>query len=201
MPETVPRLDVPARGVHVIPGDVPEGVVPPSTSLTPPTTPHPIPDTPHPYVHLTYGPWEPSGHQCGDVQPGGCGEPIYERKVAATFNGLGRETVIGWELRDCPCRAPRPDVPDELLEQITDTIRRRLGSQLELFPHAAEFLADGVMTHLNAVVPVIERQVRERVAAEIEARGDELRNDKEYPIGREEWGCFTIAARIARGES
>lgn len=46
-----------------------------------------------------------------------------------------------------------------------------------------------------------EQQIREQVAAEIEARGNELRGDKEYPISREEWACFTIAASVARGEA
>ncbi|GAA4225999.1 hypothetical protein GCM10022254_09450 [Actinomadura meridiana] len=34
MPDpTAPRPDVPARGVHVVPGEVPEGQVPPSASM------------------------------------------------------------------------------------------------------------------------------------------------------------------------
>lgn len=43
---------------------------------------------------------------------------------------------------------------EELRDQIAEKIRMRLGSQLELFPHAAEFLADGV---LEIVWPEIER--------------------------------------------
>ncbi len=58
-----------------------------------------------------------------------------------------------------------------------------------------------VRAALAAVIPEIEKRVREQVAAEIEARGNELRGDEENPIGREEWACFTIAASVARGES
>jgi hypothetical protein len=52
------------------------------------------------------------------------------------------------------------DVPDgdaradALREAIAEVIRRRLGSQLELFPHAAGFLADGA---LDVVRPVLSR--------------------------------------------
>lgn len=38
---TTPRPDAPAHGVHVIPEQVPEGAVPPSTSMTPPDTARP----------------------------------------------------------------------------------------------------------------------------------------------------------------
>lgn len=44
MPDsTHPAPDVPARGVHVIPGSAPEGVVPPSTSMA---TPRPVDQEP-----------------------------------------------------------------------------------------------------------------------------------------------------------
>lgn len=43
MPEPEPTGDIPTHGVHVIPGEVPEGIVPPSTSMTTPR-PQDIPD-------------------------------------------------------------------------------------------------------------------------------------------------------------
>lgn len=166
MPETVPRPHVPARGVHVIPGDVPEGVVPPSTSLTPPTTPHPIPDATHPYVHLGYGPWVASGHQCGDVKPGGCGEPIYERRVTARWNGVGEERFIGWDLAGCPSCAPRPDVPDEPQDVVTALVDKARELGVRIGGYEATVLAARVVAVAR---PEIERQVREQITREAEA--------------------------------
>jgi hypothetical protein len=56
----------------------------------------------------------------------------------------------------------------ELRDQIAEKIRQRLGSQLELFPHAAEFLADGVVELLGAHVDALEqRQRAEQAEAEL----------------------------------
>lgn len=56
--------------------------------------------------------------------------------------------------------APRPDVPDEIVAAFCDAFWG--ASPAELTPG----IVDLARTKLPAVVPVIERQVRERVAAE-----------------------------------
>ncbi|HEX5568538.1 MAG TPA: hypothetical protein VFY14_16710 [Streptomyces sp.] len=203
MPDpTAPRPDVPARGVHVIPGSVPEGVVPPSTSMA---TPHPdAPETPMPprewlnlfSIHTRAAAavgWQ-MGWKAGyavayaghpdtprpDVSQQG--EPMkltevpedltLNAAVAMSAHGLSREPAGADGSESCLCGAT-PDDWDAHLAEVA----------------------------LAAVLPAHERQVHEQVAAEIEARGNELRGDGENPIGREEWACFTIAASVARGES
>lgn len=70
----------------------------------------PTEETPDPgaYIYITYGPWDSSGHQCGDLTPGGCDEPVPFRPVIVhSFNS---KQVIGHELGDCPnrCRTADP---------------------------------------------------------------------------------------------
>lgn len=59
------------------------------------TAPNPVD-----YIHITYGPWDSSGHQCGDLTPGGCDEPVPQREV--TMHTVNVAQVIGHELGDCP---------------------------------------------------------------------------------------------------
>lgn len=199
--------------------DVPEGVVPPSTSLTPPTTPHPVPDVPHPYVHLAYGPWEPSGHQCGDVQPGGCGEPIYERRVTARWDVVGEERFIGWDLAGCPSCAPRPEVPDEWVDIAVRANATRNHADLcgcVAWPErCVSGYTPGQWEHgdeaetIAAVVPVIERRVREQVARETrdlacrwaanaQAAATLTERERRFAVAN---ALTEHAERIARGEA
>jgi hypothetical protein len=46
-------------------------------------------------------------------------------------------------------------------------------------------------------VEEIEAKVRENVSKDVAARGQELREDDEWPISREERDCYDDAARIA----
>ena len=65
------------------------------------------------YIHVTYGPWESSGHQCGDLIVDGCDEPVPSRLVTV-HDHLGGERVIGSELGECPnrCHAAALDAPE-----------------------------------------------------------------------------------------
>lgn len=63
---------------------------------------------------------------------------------------------------------PRPDVPDELLTLAADAIRRYdWDTGLSANPDVSKHQRREAAAVLAAVAPVIERQVRERVAAEI----------------------------------
>jgi hypothetical protein len=70
--------------------------------------------------------------------------------------------------------------------------------------HMADALKEAVKwvmePEMLAMEAEIERRVRKQVAAEIEARGVDLRGDDENPLSREEWACYGDAASIARGE-
>ncbi|HEY9408907.1 MAG TPA: hypothetical protein VIP77_04940 [Jiangellaceae bacterium] len=150
MPDPTPPRprSTPERGVHVIPGDVPEGVVPPSTSMRT--------HDPHPYVHLTFGPWEPSGHQCWDIHSGGCDDVIPERKVTAR-SPTGEERLVGYEFGDCP--SCKPALRDQLVEALTREHQRRAGERIEasVEEHCAGFA--------DAVLPLVETKAAARSAA------------------------------------
>ena len=111
--------------------------------------------------------------------------------------------------------APRPDVPDDLLTLAADAhepwhIDNRTSDEFEVYRSSHEAW---VRATLAAVLPAHERQVREQVADEIEARVAEHRSEAaRLDLGDradmlESIGVLAKAdhlaegARIARGES
>lgn len=60
------------------------------------------------YVHITHGPWEASGHQCGDLVVGGCDESVPQRPVTLHTGRGGRELLA--ELGECPNRCGTAEV-------------------------------------------------------------------------------------------
>ena len=95
---------------------------------------------------------------------------------------------------------PAPDVPDELVALAADAIRRYdWDTGISSNPDIGRHQRGEAAAVLAAVVPVIERQVRERVAAEIEdARGPRPRGSALPDFAG---AAYDHAARIARGES
>lgn len=236
-----PRPDVPARGVHVIPGEIPEGTVPPSTSMATPrlrpgemcgastggirlggAPPHHIGpcvlrhghdgpihqaadgvqwagtvgSAPRPYVHLTYGSWEASGHQCGDLRPGGCDGPVYERAVTARWNGLGQEQVIGWELGECPSCTPRPDVPDEAVKAVAEQLLSDYDAEFD----AGHLSRKDFTGQARKLIEVASPHIREQVAAELEALRDGVEN-KDTPYNEAFVHALDCAVRAVRREA
>jgi hypothetical protein len=146
------------------------------------------PPDPHPYVHLTYGPWQPSGHQCGDIQQGGCGDVIPERRVGARFGGVGEEHFVGWDLGDCPsCGLPgsalapnsfllgKSSPAPTLREQLADALQRHTeatglptpfppdlpeGPWLEAARRANEARADAVLPVVEAALTRAEQRYK-----------------------------------------
>lgn len=109
---------------------------------------------------------------------------------------------------------PRPDVPDDLLTLAADAIRRYdWDTGLSANPDVSKHQRREAAAVLDAVLPAHERQVREQVADEIEARVAEHRAEAaRLDLGDradmlESIGVLAKAdhlaeaARIARGES
>lgn len=59
------------------------------------------------------------------------------------------------ELSPADHEREHPDPHAVLRAQLIETVQQRLGDQTELFPHAAEFLVDGVLADIEAH-PVLE---------------------------------------------
>lgn len=133
---------------------------------------------PHPYVHLTYGPWESSGHQCGDVQADGCDEPIPERKITARYADLDGERLVGYELGDCPScgHAGSGDLRDRIAEALYQWTLAVAGGR-RLIPPDEAILRENSQARADAVLPVVQAEL-DAACEEIDELATELANER-----------------------
>lgn len=120
---------------------------------------------------------------------------VRRRAARAGLEECGACEAIGWVPEPDPA-APRPDVPDEVMRAF---VNGAADSPPEVKANSPEWVRNGLAEALAiyeaTVLPAHERQVRERVAAEILSSFGDLDSADDYDQG------VMDAARKARGES